>query len=211
LALPAEVILLQALVTPQPEQAIQEWVGGLSAEDLSKASSQIQAYPVEYRREIMRRLSPADRSSVWRAHVAAYASTRPNLDAATLDLLKAASAALSPEIFADPTEARRASLTAVAEQLVAVIGREETVDLLARLGPRDGTFTSAEPMSMLLANKVRGLFMVNAANWDCQCSMEFGCLDYSVLCMQEIECTIDDYWPACGWGWFDPCDGLCSY
>lgn len=212
LLLPAETILLRALVTPQQSEAVKQWVAELDDVELAESASQVQFYPLAYRREIMARLTPSGRSDVWRAHVKGYLTAHPELDAATQALLATTIEVLSPALFTDPTEARRASLHAVAAQIEAALGREEAEYLLYRLGPRDGTFASFEPLAMSLSNKVRGLFQAYAAAApDCECTMNWGCFSYTTTCSQFMWCLTDDQWPMCGWGWMDVCDGLCLY
>lgn len=209
LTLPAETILLRALVTPEPQMAVREWVADLDQTELSVAASRIQGYPLQYRREIMRALTPEGRSRVWRGHLQTYLRAHPELGDANADLIRTASAVLSPGFFGDSDKDARASLHAVADQIVAALGRGEAEYLLYALGPRDGTFASFEPMAMYLSNKVRGAFIAAADTPVCNCAMYFGCYDWSTNCSQELACSIDNSWPACGWGWNDPCDGVC--
>lgn len=209
LTLPAETILLRALVTPQPQQAVKDWVSDLDAAQLAGAAGQIQSYPLLYRREFMRRLTPEGRSSVWRGHLSTYLQVHPELDAATAGTITTASGVLSPQFFADPTDERRASLHAVAAQIEAALGREEAEYLLYRLGPRDGTFASFEPFAMYLSNKVRGMFLMDAARLSCDCNTYWGCYTSETGCSSELSCSTDNQWPMCGWAWSDPCNGVC--
>ena len=212
LMLPAETILLRALVTPQQEQAVREWVVDLTEPEFASAVGKIQHYPLLYRRQLMGRLTPEGRSQVWRGHLQAYLAAHPELDAVNAGLISSASTVLSAEFFADATEERRASLHAVASQIEAALGREEAEYLLYRLGPRDGTFASFEPLAMFLTNKVRGLVQANATTAaQCECATYWGCYDSSTSCSQAISCSTDNWWPMCGWAWSDPCDGLCIY
>lgn len=210
LAIPAEVILLRALVTPSQNVAIQQWAQGLAPEALNRAATRIQSYPLQYRREIMRALPNEKRSEVWRTHLDAYLQTHPQLDDTAKGLVRTASDLLKPEIFAGPSDAERAVLHGVVEQLQATIGQEETEYLLYRLGPRDGTFASFEPIAMQLSNKVRNIFVASAQMWDCDCNMWAGCFSWSSSCTQAVLCKIDQEWPSCGWAWMDPCDGMCQ-
>lgn len=207
--IPAEVILLRALVTPSQQQAIQEWAEALSPDALNRAAANIQSYPFQYRREIMRALPNEQRSAVWRGHLDGYLRSNPQLDDAAVGLIRAASEILKPDLFAGPTGEQRASLHAVAEQIQASLGEDTAKYLLYNLGPRDGTFASVEPLSMYLANKVRSVFIASAQLRDCNCNMYWGCMDWGTTCTQQLACKIDDEWPMCGWAWVDPCDGVC--
>lgn len=211
LVLPAETILLRAVITPKPQEAVRGWVANLNDAELSATSAQIQLYPFMYRREVMRRLNPAQRSATWRGHLDKYLSVHPELDGSAVALIKSAASALSPDFFADPTEARRASLDAVANQIVASLGRDEADYLLYRLGPADGSFASFEPMAMFLSNKVRSMFTAFAQSSMCDCLSDWGCYGTSVVCDATLGCAADQSWPMCGWGWATPCNGVCVY
>lgn len=209
LTLPAESILLRAITTPDQKEAIQKWAAELSEADLQEAARTIQTYPFAYRRAIMTVLTPADRAIVWRDHLLAYIPAHPELDGGTVALIGTAAAISTPEVFTEPTPEARASLHAVADQLIASIGREQTDYLLYRLGPPDGPSASAEPLQMRWSNAVRGWFSVLARVTPCDCAMYWGC--GNARCSQQEQCAQENGWPQCGWFWMDPCDGLCIY
>lgn len=211
LAIPAESVLLRALIQPSEQAAVQDWVADLDQKELATATESIQLYPFLYRRELLRRQSPEGRSRVWRGHIQSYISSHSDLDANEIELLKTMSGLLVPSYFDQPTDAARTSVHAVAEQIQTVLGRDEAEFLLYRLGPRDGTFASFEPMAMFLTNKVRGWVQTNAAAPNCECAMYWGCYSGANICSQALACASDVSWPMCGWAWSDPCDGLCLY
>jgi hypothetical protein len=207
---PVEMVLLRALAAPDAREEVRVWVTSLSPGDLTAAAAEIQAYPLRYRKEIMRALPPAMRSATWRAHIAAYVQSHPGLDESTRIALEAAAAAASPEALSQPTTASRLQMRLVAEQLVALIGREDVENLLYRLGPKDGTFDSREPLSHKVAGFIRGLAVALARETvDCECNNEWGCDDLGSRCSTAASCTVDEEWPACGWLWSDPCNGMC--
>ena len=210
LTLPAESILLKALQEPDSQQAVQDWASSLDGSSLAVASDRIQAYPFAYRKGIMRALAPDRRAAVWQAHIGRYIKGHPELDATAIAVLRAAQSAATPEALSQPTAKTRASIHAVAEQVVALLGKRTAEYLMFRLGPADGTFASAEPLSMKLAERVRGVFRLMAASPDCDCNLYFGCQAAGADCMSQIYCNVDDWWPACGWFWSDTCDGLCG-
>lgn len=207
--LPAETILLRALVTPTQEMAVQGWVSGLDDNQLSRVSGQLSSYPLLYRREVMKRLDGRGRSAVWRNHLVNYLSAHPELDSSAVALVKTAMSLLSPTALAKPSRDDAAAMQSVAEQLIAAIGREDTEFLLFRLGPPDGTFASAEPTALRLENTVRGWFIASAFFGECECSMNAGCFSWVESCSQAQGCQFVDTWPACGWGWYQDCDGMC--
>lgn len=208
ITLPAESILLQA-VTTDSGQAVTEWVASLSDASVNAAADQVQDYPLAYRKAIMGRLSAKRRSQVWQHHIEMYIDHNPQLDQTTVTALQAALDAASEDAFENPTTATRARVAAAGQQLLTLIGREDTEFLLFRLGPRDGTFASLEPISQKLANYVRHAFVVLARVDDCECNVDFGCGGYANHCEGGTGCTPDTSWPMCGWFWNDPCDGEC--
>jgi hypothetical protein len=210
LTLPAESILLKALETPTVEGAAKDWVASLSPDSVAGAADSIQSFPFAYRREIMTALAPGLRSKVWRSHIQAYVASHPELDSNTLALLQAASDLASPDTFAHPTDDSRAQIDIVGNQIKALLGKDTAEYLLYRLGPSDGTFASALPVSQRLANAVRSVFVAVARANDCECNLDWGCTGFMSYCAQGSGCMIRTDWPACGWLWEDPCNGSCK-
>lgn len=207
---PIELVLLRAWSTPDPNQAIREYVAGLSPSDLQAAADVLGDFPFVYRREIMRALDLDSRARTWRRHVAAYVDRHPGLDSTARVVLEAAMALMTPTVFGQATAADREQMELIAEQTVQLLGREEADYLFYRLGPRDGKFASREPLSMRFANWVRGVALALAdEETDCNCNNEYGC-DGGATCKTGVTCTIDDDWPACGWFWNETCNGLCT-
>jgi hypothetical protein len=210
-AIPVETILLQALSEQEEQLAVASWVADLSSEDLQAVTTQIESYPFLYRKEIMRSLVPARRSEVWRAFIQRYLASHPELDENARRLLGEAIDLAGPEMFsrATVTPEMAARAAAIGEQLSAIIGKDSARDVLHRLGPRDGTFASLEPVHMQLSNFVRRLMIANAANGeDCNCSTSFGC-EVGYECSSSTGCTPVEEWPMCGWFWSETCDGDC--
>lgn len=210
LALPVEIVLLQALSTTDSKTAVRSWVTNLDSETLAAVSEDISSYPLLYRREIMRALNADKRSQVWRRHIQRYIDAHPGLDSSARVVLEAAVAFAAPAVFDRPSDADRQQMQILAEQTVTLLGREEAEYVFYRLGPRDGKFASAEPLSMRWSNWVRGLVVAMADSAaDCNCNVDFGC-DGTAECRNGATCTVDDDWPACGWFWFQTCNGLCT-
>lgn len=208
LTLPIETILLRVISTPDSKQAVRHWVTRLDGDRLDAAAGQIQQYPLAYRHEIMRALAAGRRAEVWREHITNYRDGHPGLDAATVAVLDAAIAIVTPELFSAPSPADRAQVKRIGDQLVALIGREEAEYVLYRLGPRDGRFASLEPMAERAANWIRSVVVAFANSDDCECSTEWGC-GGGTVCKGGTGCNPDSEWPACGWMWNDTCDGVC--
>jgi hypothetical protein len=210
LTIPAEILLLKALAVPDQKQAIRAWSESLSATQLSAELNRIQAYPVLYRRELLRVSSPDVRARVWRAHFDAYLQANPGLDVNTAELVRSLQSMLTPELFNTPGEAVKQQVAALANQVEAAVGESDALYLMEYLGPADGTFASYEPTAMFFTNKLRALFTPNAQqNWECDCTMDRGCYSVAASCSYEAGCSVSSTWPACGWFWNDPCTGFC--
>jgi len=212
LTLPTESILLKALTTPSLTAAAQQYVGALTPGQLFFAAGSVQAFPIAYRRAIMKALSPTMRSLVWRGHIANFLAANPNLDDSTVAALQSAMALASPTAFsAPPSDDDTAQIKAIADQVTATLGRDTALTLLYRLGPADGTFASIEPLSDKLANMIRDKFVTRADSSPCDCNQGWGC-DGNLLtmCAGGTSCSVQTDWPACGWLWRSPCDGSCQ-
>jgi hypothetical protein len=208
LTLPAETILLHALTTPSTQQAARTWVTSLTDAQTSAAASVIQSYPFAYRREIMRRLSPQQRSAVWQGHIKRYIAAHPGLDASTAALLYNAASLATPAELSAPTDATRTQISIIADQIKVLLGKSQADYLFYRLGPADNSIATAAPIAEQLADFVRNHFVVQARTEDCDCSRDFGC-DGGAYCSGALTCNRDDEWPMCGWFWTQVCDGLC--
>lgn len=210
LALPTETILLKALTNPTPKQAAQSYVSSLTPGQLSAAASSIDAYPVAYRRAIMTALPAAVRAAVWQNHIAAYLAANPSLDPNAASALQSAVALITPDLLSRaPTDAERAEIHAIAGEVSASLGKDVALNLLYNLGPADGTFASAVPVTDRIANFLRRTFVANAdSGGSCECNTGWGC--GMANCSAGTGCSTITSWPACGWLWEDPCDGSCT-
>lgn len=209
LTIPAEILLLRALAVPDQKQAIREWATSLGPDRLSVEVARLHAYPVLYRREMLRAASPDLRSKVIRAHFDSYLQSRPGLDVNAVSLITTLRSMLAPHMFDTPTDAQKDEVRGVANQVAALIGEDEAVYLMERFGPPDGTFASFEPTAMYLTNKIRGMFVAAAQGFECDCSMDRGCYSFASSCSYESGCSPYFGWPGCGYLLQDPCYGGC--
>jgi hypothetical protein len=209
LTLPAETILVKALQASNDSDAVQQWAVGLSTTNLETAASNIQTYPFLYRKAIMRALTPDLRARVWRSHLESYVRQHPELTAEAISALQAAENALTPTVLSEKAGAmERTSLNMAADQVQRLVGQDTAKYLMYYLGPKDGTFASAEPLTMKLASMVRHQFALLAQYPMCDCSLWYGC-DGDGRCVSNQYCDADVNWPMCGWWFNSPCDGLC--
>ena len=119
-------------------------------------------------------------------------------------------AVATPAFFDQPTEDGRQTVRAMADQIVAALGRDEAEYLLFYLGPKDGTFASFEPLSMKIENKIRDLVTLHAFDQWCNCAMYWGCSDWRYYCSTSTYCQEPSGYPLCGWLFMDRCDGGCA-
>lgn len=211
LALPAETMLLRAVQTTSQDAAIQQWGAELDQRSLLAAGDQIQNYPFKYRQSIMAASTPERRSDIWRRHLMTYLKAHPELDVTAVNAINAAAALATPEYLSEPTPDTRAQVRAVADQIVAQLGRDQAEYLLYYLGPKDGTFASFEPMAMKIENRLRDLFALRAAGQSCDCAQNWGCSDWRYSCVNWTSCSQGNGWPQCGWFWEETCDGGCVW
>lgn len=211
LSLPLDFILVRAVTTDAQSLAAQ-WADSLSEPQLDAAAEMVDAYPLEYRREIMANLRVDKRARAWVRHIERYRDARPELSTEQVDALNAA-IALTPIALAAPTAENREATRVVAERVTEVLGAEVADYLLHRLGARQTrVLVNAAPWHHRLTNFVRAKFVVSARDGgDCNCNTDYGC-DLLALtwCDGNESCTVDDRWPACGWLWNDPCNGVCK-
>jgi hypothetical protein len=209
--LPAESIFLKAVATPDAQQATQQWVASLSPDQLSSYGTVIQTLPFAYRRAVMTALPADQRAQIWRSHIGNYITGHPELDSTAVALLNTASSLATAANLSNPTDSSRAQIDAVGNQIKALLGRDTAEYLLYRLGPNDGTFASAVPVSERLANFVRSHFVAFAdPDEDCFCNLDWGCVGMFSYCGDGNGCRVITKWPACGWLWDDPCNGVCK-
>lgn len=210
LTLPAELVLLKA-VTADQATASAQWVERLPEANLAAAAKEIQNYPFQYRKDIMKRLSADQRRAVWVDHIATYRDGRPELSAEQVDALNAAIAA-AEATFANPGDDARAATRLVAERVQELFGADVAEYLMYRLGNKTTLMlVNALPWYQRMADTVRERFVVQAgAAGDCWCNVDFGCdLGALTYCEGAVSCTVDNDWPACGWFWDETCNGGC--
>ncbi|MCC7043404.1 MAG: bacteriocin fulvocin C-related protein [Acidobacteria bacterium] len=209
LTVPAEILLLRALAVPDQKEAVREWAMSLGPDRLPVEVARLQAYPVLYRRELLRAASPDLRAATLRAHFDAYLQSRPGLDVNTVSLIVTLRSMLTPEMFDNPTSAQKQELEGTATQVAALLGQEEALNLMGRFGPADGTFASFEPTAMYLTNKVRGLFVALTQGYECDCTMDQGCYSFGSSCNTQGVCSAGTGWPQCGYMGWTECTGVC--
>ena len=159
----------------------------------------------------MGRLNPAQRAAIWQNHIRAYEAAHPELAPGDVTLLEAAAELATPSMFGGADKGLNAEVATIGGQIKASLGADVADYLLFRLGPKDGTFASIEPISLKLAGAVRSAFVALAeAPSDCDCNLGFDGCGYAVYCKDGSGCTRDEEWPMCGWFWNEVCDGVCS-
>jgi hypothetical protein len=209
ITVPAEVLLLRALAVPDQKEAIREWAMSLGPDRLAVETARLQAYPVLYRRELLRAAWPDLRSKTIQAHFDSYLRSRSGLDVNAVALVTTLRSMAVPRMFDTPSEAEKDEVRGVARQLATIIGDDEAAYLMERFGPADGTFASFEPTALYLTNRIRGLFVPLAQGFECDCELDRGCYSPGTSCSHESGCSPYFGWPACGYLLLDPCTGGC--
>ena len=214
-ALPAEALLLPVVLTPSAAVAADEWTEGLSADELQSAAGQIDAYPALYRRSIMRRLDPQDRSEVWQSHFRKYLAHERRLSADQVAVLQRAIALASPDAFTPPLSADlREEISETFNDTIELFGPKVANELFVTLGPNQSTQANALPWRQQLGDRVRAWRVAEAELPDCNCNIEIDTCDLSMdpwlQCSEIYSCNFDLGWPMCGPLWSWACTGWCK-
>ena len=214
--LPAEAILLPVARTPSAAVAAAAWTDTLSPGELQSAALQIEAYPLVYRRSILKALDPQDRAEVWQAHVQRYLARERSLTQPQVAVLQRALELLSPEAFMPPLAPDHAAgITTMFEDAVALLGPKAANELFVTLGPsRVSWRASALPWTQQLGDRVRAWRVAEAELPDCNCNIEIDTCDISwdpwLQCSELYSCNFDLNWPMCGPLFSWACTGWCK-
>jgi len=213
-ALPAEAVLFPVAKTPDPGAAAVEWVADRSMTELELAASEIDAYPVVYRRAIMARLDPAARSETWRAQFRNYLTAHPELNDTQVFILHEAIELASPETFQPPVSPeRQARLQQVFGEAQLHLGGDVAKALFVNLGPTTD-IANALPLRQRVADRIRAWRTVTAGQGDCNCNPDIDtCTVWPesswLECSELFSCEFDTEWPMCGPLWAWACTGWC--
>jgi hypothetical protein len=215
IALPAEALLLPVAMTPDPAAAAAEWVADRSADELRAAASSIDEYPGIYRRAIMARLDPAERSSVWQSQFQSFLDAHPELNLTQTAIVREALTLASPEAFRPPLgQEVQARIRQVYGEAQLHLGAEAAKELFVTLGPAEVRQANALPLTQRLADRVRGWRAPSAAPTGCNCNVDIDtCTVWPepewLECSELFTCDFDLSWPMCGPLWSWACTGWC--
>jgi hypothetical protein len=214
IALPAEALLLPVARTPNAAEAAVEFAADLSSEELQHAASQIDAYPVIYRRAIMGRLDAQDRSETWRGQFRKFLAKERTLSPEQIAVVQRAIELASPEAFDPPLAADlKQEITETFNDAVSLLGSKAANELFVTLGPKQLTQANALPWTQRLADKVRAWRTAEAELPDCNCNPDIDTCDISwdpwLQCSEMFSCNFDLGWPMCGPLWSWACTGWC--
>jgi len=217
IALPAEALLLPVARTPNASVAAVEWTASLDASELRDAAANIDAYPAIYRRAIMGRLSPEDRSTAWRAFFVNYRASHPGLTQSQVAVLDQAAAMATPDAFVAPVGAElKDRIGRVFEQALREFGKTTAAELFVTLGPKELTRASALPLMQRIGDSIRSWGVVSAQDdpVPCNCNIEIDTCDVLpnpwLQCSELYTCEFDLTWPMCGPLWSWACTGWCK-
>lgn len=215
LILPAEALLLPVARTPDPTDAATEWVASQSAGQIVAAARNIDAYPLVYRRAIMRELTPADRSTAWREYFTRYKAEHTDLTPAQVAVIdEAVILASAPALAPAASAETREQIKTLFNRAIDLFGTKGADELFVSLGPRTLARPSALPMRQQLADRVRSWRVVSADVPDCNCNVDVDLCDLSadpwLECSEQYTCGFDLGWPMCGPLWSWACTGWCK-
>ncbi len=185
------------------------WASRMTTEQRTVASGEIEKYPVAYRLELLKVLSPAERAATWKGVVDRYKARHPHLTSSQREAIGGVRQLLTPTLFSGrlASDRERATYNAVTERVVREIGKPDATVLLRTLGPSD-TSRAGLP------------WRVRAAQWlqdkeqtldavDCECSTESDWCVSGAECSNAVGCVFQGSWPACGAFYMYACNGMC--
>jgi hypothetical protein len=161
------------------------------------------AYPIEYRREIRKALSPETQSRLWRAQLRGFLVARPDLTAEQRAFVESAIDVASPESFrpgADTPE--------LCERIAQLFPNREDRQQLAKLGAGVTPSFGLRPALVTLKERIHARLTANASNLDCDCR-GMGFCECSLLdaCVTK-ECNqVED----CGCIFVGRCTNVCEF
>jgi hypothetical protein len=215
ITLPAEALLLPVARTPDAAVAASEWAADLTPSALVAASLDIDSFPLHYRRAIMNRLEPMERSTAWRAHFQRFLETHQGLTPEQIAVVQDAMDVASPEVFNPPVRQDvKDKVSKVFNKATSLLGQKIASELFVTLGPKASTRTNALPMVQRLADQIRSWRVAAADAPDCNCNPEMDTCDLEpdpwLMCSELYTCNMDVSWPMCGPLWCWACTGWCK-
>ncbi len=215
IALPAEALLLPVARTPDATAAATEWADDLTHAALVGASLEIDAYPPTYRRAIMNKLEPTERSSAWRAHFQRFLDRQAGLTAEQIAVVQDAIDLASPEVFDPPVRQEiKDQVMKVFNKATSLLGQKFANELFVSLGPKAAAGRSPLSLTQRMADRIRSWRVAAADFPDCNCNPEMDTCDLEpdpwLKCSELYTCNHDLSWPMCGPLWCWACTGWCK-
>jgi hypothetical protein len=186
-----------------------EWAAAHQA-NLPATKTEIAAFPVAYQREIFSRLTPEQKSDVWRDHLQTQLSNG-TLSDAQRSLLQKISGMVSARLYeGSAPRPRPADLDAVLPEIEKVFPVEsQRMGTFSALGSEHGAITAAS-WKAVARHRLRVYASVLALQ-DCNCSTSWGCSGSGQLCCCVgpglLRCN--ETVGGCGPLWAYDCDGRC--
>jgi hypothetical protein len=211
LVIPVAFVLWPAGYSSPREEA-RRWVSTMSKDGFTQVVSTIEEYPVTYRKEILRVLTPAQRVELFRSRLVNYRMNH-SLPSEAVEALHSAEAVLSEDLLSGhATPAQLEALKPITKRLQQHLGKRVAASLVM-LGPPDAELSPKNTPS--LVQLIRQKLVVNARSIQCSCStesdwcqqLEGGPLSY---CNGWIQCDAVTSWPMCGTFYMYTCNGMCD-
>jgi hypothetical protein len=166
---PAESIVLPALFSSPESACPAEWVRA-HASQLPRTLIDIKAFPVIYRKAILRALPVETQAALWRAHFVDYLEANPSLSQSQVEVVGDALALCTVATFTRSPEVASA-IEALDARARAAFTRSQAAELFERFGPPPPTSLAAvtRPSSLRvrLATWYHTAFLARATNQEC--------------------------------------------
>ena len=178
--------------------------------NLPTTKTEIAAFPVAYQREIFSRLTPEQKSEIWRDHLQTQLSDG-TLSDVQRSVLQKVHGMVSARLYERSSSSPRpAELDPVLPELEEVFPVEsDRIDTFSALGPQHGTITAAS-WKAVARHRLRMYASVLAIP-DCTCSTSFGCGGTQLCCCVApgLGGRCNETVGGCGPLWAYDCDGRC--
>jgi hypothetical protein len=204
--IPAELFAIHAILG-EGSSPVSAWVTSLSPEARSEALTSVETLPLEFRRALLKELSPAERSDVWRQAIDRF-TTRVDLDNSQQALLRQVWDLASPDTFSGKSE-KLAVVQALSRQVKEQIGEEAYRELFSTAGPTKNVVQPQLPLIASLRTWVRNVAIVNADFTSCNCYHQnaVDCTGETWFCSELQGCEFSYF--GCGTWYLEPCDAYC--
>jgi hypothetical protein len=223
LFVPVFVGALATSAAPTVSIRAQRWAGNLDAAGIELAMRTIETLPLEYRKQLVARLSPAERARTYIGHVDRFLSSYPDLTPDQVTFAREFQEVVSRPgalDWANRNPELTAKLGALETKAYGLFERGDAYELMRGLGPSDAARTVREPGFNRVLAWIGRLGTVSAETITCDCDWltaeypggedawcQWAYNDPLSVCVHPADCTPSTN--LCGPAGNDPCHDLC--